>query len=175
MKAPSSCWGVSIPQPWASLICCDLSRPDARRRMYATSCAVLPWGTDYRGELVIQAAAEPDARRELLQISSDAQSEAVGKALLRILYGARPPEDKTWQDAILMVADLPTLLPRRAILARARLRCCRKISDALVETLPAHEQTIHQWPAGYYVWEFRDVRPVVPVSRNDAPGRLWPY
>ena len=154
--------GLTLTQPWASLIALGEKRIETRS-----------WQTGYRGPLTIHAAkglADPVCNEDGLRLLVDA--EPFASALGR--HGISIAEQ----------------LPRGAVVATCRLIACLPTArlGTLMRELPEvadfepaeHERAFGNYETGRYAWLLNDIEPFpVPVEWKgaqglwDVPGDVW--
>jgi hypothetical protein len=151
---------LTLWQPWASLCACGA-------KMFETRS----WGTTYRGELLIHAAARR-APRSSYTADPDKGPVELPPVLVEAMIEA------------LGVADFDAL-PRGAVLAVGRLAAVERIQDehgmhatlmrafGLSVSRARHEWLFGDFAPGRFAWRLEDVRPLdVPIRCAGARG-LW--
>lgn len=135
---------ITLHQPWASLVATGLKRHETRH-----------WKTDYRGPLLIHAAA------------------------LRM----KPASQAVLEEACcLMNRGIPENLPYGAIVAIADLTDCRMMADkyntlteqtyAYIHSQTPLERMVGNWSAGRYAFRLDNVRPLQPIPMKSRQGKL---
>lgn len=146
--------GISLWQPWASLLGCGAKKYETRS-----------WATNYRGPVVIHAAARPCFK--LMNVDADADNAAI------LVF------EKEFYES-----DLPT----GCIVAVAELVGCHKMIDDgsgkkyhtylqrpnyHQEYIQGNELLFGDWTPGRYAWEFKNMRMLEqPIPYKGMQG-LW--
>ncbi len=163
--------GLTIWQPWASLLGAPIGYTPKGKPKFAKRYETRSWATDYRGRIAIHAAAKP-ARECLREIAGYAQLREICTALLPILYRGQVPPGADWQSVAADLEQLMAGLPRRAVICTGELRACHLITEELRAKQSPRELALGDWTLGRYAWEIVDRRPQPPVTCNGAQG-LW--
>lgn len=166
--------GLTLWQPWASLVASSDKRIETRS-----------WGTAYRGLLLIHAALKP--------YQDDLRADgALHHATLETLEASAHLQTSKAE----IVCGMP-ILPRRAVVAVARLKHCLQHDGSIVRVderemlrdfdeladlgtkqsmflqLTDKERQFGNYTAGRFAWYFDDVTPLqVPVLAKGGQ-RLW--
>ena len=175
MSFSAEIYGLTVRQPWATLLTRPVRYTRTGRPVFAKKFETRSWSTEYRGPLMIHAAALP-LRDSLRQIRDPRSLRVIGEALIPILY----PDPDTrpalgWEDIILDLMQYDRgALPRKAVLGRCRLQAVHLITPELAARVTERERALGDWTPGRYAWELRDMQPLPPQTRNGGQG-LWRF
>lgn len=143
--------GITLWQPWASLIAAGLKQYETRH-----------WYTHHRGPLIIHAAKRKVKQEEIASILSSA------------VYGG-VVDDRLDQLKDVCTSDLPL----GAIVAVVKLVDCPKMAAARgtyeigINSISALERAVGYWEIGRYAWQLSNVQALPePIPAVGAQG-LW--
>jgi hypothetical protein len=152
--------GLTLTQPWASLIQISAKRIETRS-----------WSTSYRGPIAIHAAQGLGPVGGVLGLADQVSQSYFFDALFDGKAGGVPPLPR---GAIVAVAELVSIVPTKTLDRHDRQWNWTSPQGRLYEyTLTDQERAFGDYSPGRYAWLLADIRPLrEPVPYKGALS-LW--